>query len=503
MEQKEEIIFAARAYTDYGSPYETDYLIAIRKRHPNGEIIELPILDELSGESNIKYGKGLFDKERKHFFPLIDQCDILVCAPIDNEFNKDGTKRNDKGKLSEGVMIEAIYALSIGKKVFIVDINNGDVSREIKSISDSEELIKEIAILDRQHLLDEFPKMKDLMKTEKRLGLNIHPKMMNFYARNPKVRQLMKDFMNGNRTDMKRDEYVRPIVIHEKYPDLPSPILYLPLEMKELNYYCRSHYELTDFSDKYDINDYVGELHFRECIFDKGVKDAHLIDRETDEVINRLIGEYAKKGKDYTPWMLFKKKIFQPEMVFDKHVIGVCVVFDIDAPKELKDKVGKVDMFDIGIDDSGTNRDWYEEFMTLKCACEEWFKQKNLKCLPSSTGDGFNVTGEPVWFDERDDNLYDFTNTIEKAVAKINHLYGKGKVGVRIDVYPITWAIYKKMPFTYHAKWNRITLPVKKGIIDKEWLKRMSDLDYFLGDNVEKHIDEVIEKSKWDEYRWW
>lgn len=474
-------VYLARAYADYGTIYETECIETAKIEYPNVEIIPLPNIEKLEyDKQNIKYGKGLFDKEKEHFFPLIDQCDIIICAPIDNEFNKDGSKRKDKGKLSGGVRIEALYALSIGKKVYIIDIykttsgSDNDKFREIKGIYDSEELIEQIAILNRKHLLDQFPKIKDLMKTEKRLGLNIHPKMMNFYSNNKKVIGLMENFMRGNRNDI---EYVRPIVIHEKYPDLPNPIDYLPWNTS-------ANYDINDLiNGKYDINDLVGEMHFRKCIFDKSVKDIKLIDREVQEVVNEL-------KRNNKPIKDFKWRIF------DKYVLGVCIVFDIDAPHELEEKVGKVNMFDDSVN-------WYDEFMEMKIAAEEWFKSQGLRCLSSSTGNGFNVTGEPYWFDERDDNLYDFRENIDNAIANINFLHKDKCKGVRIDTYPITWHVYKKMPFTYHAKWNRITFPIAKGIIDREWLKKMSDLDYFLGENVEKNVDEVIEKSNWDKDIWW
>lgn len=473
--------FLGRAYADYGTAYEKECIETVKIEHQGTEIIQLPNIEELDHDKqNIKYGAGLFNKERDHFFKLINDCDIFICAPIDNEYNKDGSKRKDKGKLSEGVRIEVLYALSIGKKVYIIDIHKitttsdsgNDKFREIRCISDSEELIEQVVILNRKHLLDGFPKIKDLVKTEKRL--NIHQKMMNFYSRNKKAVGLMSDFMRGNRDDI---EYVRPIVIHEKYPDLPNPIDYLPRGSS-------ANYDIDDLtSGKYDVNDLVGEMHFRKCIFDKGVKDVKLIDREIQEVINEL------KRND-KPIKDFKWRIF------DKHVLGVCIVFDIDAPHELEEKVGKVNMFDDSVN-------WYDEFMEMKIAAEEWFKSQGLRCLSSSTGNGFNVTGEPCWFDERDDNLYDFRENIDNAIANINFLHKDRCKGVRIDTYPITWHVYKKMPFTYHAKWNRITFPVTKGLIDKEWFKKMSDLDYFLGENVEKNVDEVIEKSNWNKDNWW
>ena len=476
-------IYLARAYTDYGTVYETECIETVQRKYPNSEIISLPNIEKLEHDKqNIKYGIGLFNKEKEHFFKLIDNCDTLIITSIDNEFNKDGSRRKDKGKLSEGVKIEALYALSIGKKIYTLDIHKDDKDKfiEIRNISDSEELITEIVKLnnDKHNLLKEYPKIKNLIKTEKRL--NIHQKMMDFYSKNPSVRSLMKNFMSSNRNDI---EYVRPIVIQEKYPILQNPIDYLPWGTK-------ANYELNDLTtnkekvttEKYNINDLVGEIHFRECIFDKGVKDAKLIDKEINEVVSKLLIQ-NKKVKNFKPWM-----------IFNKHVIGASIVFDIDSPHELEEKVGKVNMFD-------ENQNWYKEFMIMKCAAEEWFDSQNLRCVSFTTGNGFNIVSEPYWFDKNNDNLYDFKDDIDYAIDKINKLHINECKGVTIDTYPITWHVYKKMPFTYHTKWNRITFPVTKGRIDKEWLKKLSDLDYFLSNP--KHIDEVIKKCGWDKDKWW
>jgi hypothetical protein len=506
-------IYLARAYTDYGSEHERSCIKAVMERYVDGKIIELPALDKLENELNIKFGKGLWEKESGYFFKLVDLCGVLIITPIENEFNKDGSKRSDKGELSDGVKMEALYGLSIGKKVFLMDIHKSGDERfkEIRGIYDSEELIEEVVELNRYGYLGKYPKIANLMKTEKRL--NIHSMMMKFYADSPKARTLMGNYAGGsNRHNMKRSDYVRPIVIQEKYPVVRSPIDYLP-------YGTRVNYEMSDLTigkednSKYDIADLVGELHFRECIFDTGVKDADLIDAEERKVIDELV-EKGRTAKAFEPWR-----------VFNDHVIGACVVFDIDAPHGLEDVVGKVNMFD-------ENHDWYSEFMIMKEDAEKWFKKKGLKCLSSITGNGFNVVGEPYWFEERDDNLKDFIATIEEAVAGMNllrtpkeecieFLVRKGSTlveaeeiykenydtpikckGVRIDASPLQWHIYKKMIFTHHAKWYRMTFPVSKGIVDKEWLKKTCDLDYFLSD-VDKNVDEVIEKSGWRKDIWW
>lgn len=232
-------------------------------------------------------------------------------------------------------------------------------------------------------------------------------------------------------------------------------------------------------NEKHDMNDLIGEMHFRPCIFDRGVKNKKLIDREIQEKINELIKKYGNAEK-------FKKKL-----VYNKHILGVCMVFDIDAPPS-KTGFGKQNMFDDDI---------FEQFMTIKCVTEELLKNVNLKCISSTTGNGFNITSEPYWLDERDSTFEELVILFNSYVDYLNKMYHKDG-GVGVDASEIYWSLFKKMVFTYHGKWNRITIPVSKGIIDKEWLKKITDLDYFLNDE-KNNIDEVIQKSEWDNDKWW
>lgn len=480
MESTEKSAFAARAYIDYGTGYESEYLRSIIEKHPNADLIKLPNLDELHLDNkDIRWGKGLYEKEKQYFFPLIDKCDIFFMAPVNNEFNKDGSKRRDKGLLTEGVKIEVLYALAIGKKVYTYKMSKtGDyIFQEIRGIFDSEELIKSVYLWDKYFYAIIDDRIKELLKTEKRLPQNIHPKITGLYERNKNVMDIMKGFLSSNRSDI---ACVKPIVLHKRYPAPRKdpkyggdvPIRYLP-------YGSKRHFSLKDLSID-EIKRYKGEMHFYEIFFDDKVLDDKLIQKEIDIIIAKL----KEKGRE---------KSFRPYMVFNVHVIGAGIVFDIDAPSAAEIKYGKVDMFDDL---------WYEEFMAIKIASEELAQSKWLKCVTSTTGNGFNITCEPYWFDERQDTFANFKNTMETGIRNIN-VENEDKIkGVHIDEKILDWSIYKKMPFTYHAKWNRITLPVAKGRIDKEWLKKMSNIDYFLSNEID-NLNEVIEKSNWNIDKWW
>lgn len=480
-------IFFARAYTDYGTKYETECIEMVRKEYPNAEIIPLPNIEELHGEQNIKYGTGLFNKEMLSFFPLIDSCDIFICVPIDNEFNKDGSRRSDKGKLSEGVKDEVLYALSVGKKVIKFVENNVDKFVEIKGIYDSEELIKHIVVLNRHYrVLNNFPKMQDLIKTEKRL--NVHPRIVDFLFRNKNVRDIIKGFLSP---DENHRDCVRPITLQHRYPsikELSYPVRYVPYNHIRKTLTQGSNNTLLTYKnltkDMLIRPDREGELHFYECFFET-VTDGKLLDMEIEQKIKEIVTEGSKESS------------YEPNMVFDNHITGIGVVYDIDAPPD-------ANIF---------NKKWWPEFMALKDGVVSYVHDDlDLKCICSTTGNGLNVLCEPYWFDDRDDNFYDFKDMIEDDIEELNTLYGsvlRGRTGrgpegkgVKIDGSAISWSIYKKLFFGYSAKRYKMTIPISKEEDDMEWVEQISDVDYFLS-NEQQNIDEVVRRSKIEKDKWW
>ena len=487
MEQKEEIIFAARAYIDYDSPYETDYLSLIKETYPGAKIIELPKLDELHESKSAMFGVALLMKEKKHFFILIDSCDIFVYAPIDSEFTKDGSKRpkgSQKGDLSEGVKDEVLHALSIGKPTYKLI---GDRLKRIKSISDDEELIIHLVLLNKKYkILDQFPKMKQLIKTDKRL--NVHPRYVDFLFRNKKVQEIMKGFLSPGKD---HEDSVRPITFQYRYPvhaNLIAPVRYVPLNYQRKTLETGSNNILLTF-DSMNKNtllrqDREGEPHFYECFFDKTVLDAKKVDMGLKQAIEKFLAE-GGKGK------------FEPNLFYDEHITGIGLDFDIDMPKGASIFLKK----------------WWPEAMALKDGVVAYAHEDlDLKCIVSITGKGLNVSCEPYWFDERDDNFYDFKDRIEDDIDYLNQTYGSvlkcrtGRStegnGIKIDNSAITWAIYKKLLFSYSAKQYRITIPISKEEDDREWVDQISDVDNFLS-NETKNVDEVVSRSNIDKDKWW
>jgi len=109
-------IFFARSKPDLRTLYESSWIDNIKEAWPNGEIIPFPEIDHEDLEIERKL--GILYIERKYFFPLIDDCDIMVCAPAWNKVT-----REKRGKYTLGVRLEIEYGLELGKKV--IGIING------------------------------------------------------------------------------------------------------------------------------------------------------------------------------------------------------------------------------------------------------------------------------------------------------------------------------------------------------------------------------------------
>jgi hypothetical protein len=458
-------IFVARAKRDYGSDYEKEKLEFINKTFPDYKIIPLPNLEELQDKSNksIKYGEGLMEKEIEFFFPLIDRCEIFIMLPIWYDLAKDGSKMGDKGELSKGVKPEALYALSVKKKVYELDFENK--LNRINTIHDSEELIDELVTQDKKNRL--YGRMKELFKDEKRLIPIIHPKMMGFLERNKNVRNLIKNFLSSNRKDIRS---IKPISIQPRYPGLDyrlgynNPIRYIPYNSNRL-------YTINDIGIN-DLKNMKGEMHFYECFFDENVNDSTYIDKEFENKKEEFI-KLGNKIENFKPWM-----------VFNNHIIGLSIVFDLDCDSDI------------------FNKNTWNKCMILKNTIEKELDIRKLKHKSSTTGNGFNITTQPYWFDIEKDTFFECSKEIYEMYKNINSLLKPYINGVKIDDKIPDWSMYKKMPFTYHAKWNRITLPVSDGDVDREFIMKISDIDDFLR-NEKNNTIEVIEKSKWNNNNWW
>lgn len=298
--------------------------------------------------------------------------------------------------------------------------------------------------------------------------IRMHNKMANYYEESKNVIDFLSDFFTLRRG-------YRPIAIQKRFPKLKRPFAYYPNTKRLV------HFDELDIKNG-DLYKNVGQLHFFEFIFDEGIKDWHIIKNDIDENSHAI-------------------ENFGLQEVFDKHIIGAGIVFDIDAPKDAVTK-RKKNFFDV-----------YEEYMQMKILCEETTEKYGFQHNAIFTGNGIDIVLESYYFDEIEKdsgndsgesdkikNLYEFKNEIDNLMLKINYQYLK-KVGIsdkklipHVDDRFKSWWSYNKCPFTYHNKWSRITIPLKEGYIDKEWLIKYSNFDYVIDNRLE---DEIIKECKW------
>lgn len=295
--------------------------------------------------------------------------------------------------------------------------------------------------------------------------IRIHNKIITYYEDSLIVRNFLSDFF-------KLRKGYRPLAIQKRYPKQTNPFAYYPKSTKRLIHF--------DELGLVGIYKNVGQMHFFEYIFDEGIKDWKLIEKEIDENLD----DVEKYGL---------------QVVFDKHIIGASITFDIDAPKEPVTRK-KRNFFDV-----------YEEYMQMKLICENISEEYGFRHNALFTGNGVDIILESYYFDEIDEfdggnggdrlvELYEFKDNIDNMMLKMNFQYSK-KVGIfdktlvpHVDDRFKSWWSYNKCPFTYHNKWNRMTIPLKDGYIDKEWLLKYSDFNCVIDNRLE---DEIIKEANW------
>jgi len=67
---------------------------------------------------------------------------------------------------------------------------------------------------------------------------------------------------------------------------------------------------------------------------------------------------------------------------------------------------------------------------------------------------------------------------------------------VHIDNSGAPWNDYMKIPFTFHEKKPRMSIPLSKEEIDGKWLRQVSDVNNIMNDY--SIINEIIKKANWE-----
>lgn len=137
-------IFFAHSVYDYGSDIEMSWLNHLNKFYPDAEIINSRDISNRIDDQDRKYGLKYI--EEKYFFPIIDDCDLVIA-----------TSSFIMKRFTIGVIIEMKYAIAKNKKVKIIE---NDQIVEMSNIENYENVVAFC-------LQGEEPvRMKDLMKSK-------------------------------------------------------------------------------------------------------------------------------------------------------------------------------------------------------------------------------------------------------------------------------------------------------------------------------------------------
>jgi hypothetical protein len=135
-------IFFAHSMIDYGSDEEIKWLDNISKCYPGVEIINSRDVSDTINNDDRKH--GLKYVEEKYFFPIIDNCDMVIA-----------TSSWIRKKFTIGVVVEMKYAMSKNKKIRIIE--NYEII-EVDNIEKYEDAVE-------YHIPGEDPvRMKDTIK---------------------------------------------------------------------------------------------------------------------------------------------------------------------------------------------------------------------------------------------------------------------------------------------------------------------------------------------------
>lgn len=313
----------------------------------------------------------------------------------------------------------------------------------------------------------------ELYKRENRRDVEIHRKMVGLVRRGDvKVREKIEELFKVKRG-------VRPIAIQKRYPKFDAPYVWHP-DMRStvmLSIGEMSSNNLGILEKNY------GQIHFYETIFDDLILDRSIMDREVLDEIKRNMRLYEKlcETRGYMAGLRLMRS-----RVYNRHIIGIGFVFDIDSPSHTKnndDEGGKVDCFQV-----------WDQFMVIKNKVEWWLDSFGLKYRCIFSGNGIYIKVEDCYFKSIED-YNSFIREMGNIVERVNHWadqYYKysGKLYPRIDNKGKSWWSYDKIWFTYHTKWNRVTIPLGKGYVDRYWVEKVTDIDRFI-ENVDIYMKEI------------
>lgn len=203
-----------------------------------------------------------------------------------------------------------------------------------------------------------------------------------------------------------------------------------------------------------------------------------------DENDSLLIDYYCNHTYIYT-FKDHKDKCF-PNIdrikMFEDYELGINAFLDLDMPEDPEGKNAKrLNFFD-----------HIDEFNVVLSKIDKILKKNGEKYNLMFSGNGIYVLFQGYYEDNLDEYVENMKNLIDHL--KESELGDKSKVHVCNTRAP--WNDYHKLPFTFHETRPRMSLPLKKGKLDGEWLNRVSNVNNVMKDyNI---INEIIKKCRWE-----
>jgi hypothetical protein len=172
-----------------------------------------------------------------------------------------------------------------------------------------------------------------------------------------------------------------------------------------------------------------------------------------------------------------------------KQIIGISPVMDIDAPSIYENEgtkneyvIGRESMFD-----------YIDDFNNTIGIIENELKEVEIEWNMSSSGNGIYIIGKP-FYSENQEEIYKYADKFVEIIDDVNHVK-ENKLEIHDNAK--AWSYYYKIPFSFHVNRQRISIPLRKGKLDEQWLDKMTDIRNLSNNNCKNFVGEILNKAQW------
>jgi len=169
-------------------------------------------------------------------------------------------------------------------------------------------------------------------------------------------------------------------------------------------------------------------------------------------------------------------------------LVGISPVMDIDAPSIFINEgtkneaiLGRENIFD-----------YIDDFNSTIGIIDNEMKECELEYDICFSGNGIYIIGKP-FYSTKIGEIYHYADKFTELINDVNHIKSN-----KLEIHDNSkaWSYYYKIPFTFHVNRQRISIPLRKGKLDGEWVDKMTDIKN-LNNGCKHIIHEIIRRSKW------